>query len=180
MGGCSWTISLLASACRSPVAGPVQTATDVARNATSGARHTTPMFQSVPQCTDVVHQVSRKISWESRACSEMHHVQSRPSAIHRTVFAISWDRASKACPCVSMRLVVLVTARGTLRAMPHAPFMSASSFAIDPTTAFASPKSMRVWSSVYSSLSMPAKPGFIERLIAKTVLAMSALMIGMP
>jgi hypothetical protein len=49
-----------------------------------------------------------------------------------------------------------------------------------PTTALASPKSMKVWSAKYSSLSIPAKPGFLLRLIANTVLALSASMMGMP
>ena len=47
-------------------------------------------------------------------------------------------------------------------------------------TAFASPKSIQVRSEKYSSLSMPAKPGFLLRLMAKIVRALSASMIGMP
>jgi hypothetical protein len=43
---------------------------------------------------------------------------------------------------------------------------SANSFANAPTTAFASPNSINVLSCVYSSLSIPANPGFIVRLIA--------------
>jgi hypothetical protein len=44
----------------------------------------------------------------------------------------------------------------------------------------ASPNSISVLSAVYSSLSMPAKPGFIERLMAMHSFALSASMIGMP
>ena len=47
-------------------------------------------------------------------------------------------------------------------------------------TAFASPKSIHVRSEKYSSLSMPANPGFFDRLIANTSRALSASMIGMP
>ena len=49
-----------------------------------------------------------------------------------------------------------------------------------PTTAFASPNSIQVRSAKYRALSMPAKPGFLLRLIAKTVRALSASIIGMP
>jgi hypothetical protein len=47
--------------------------------------------------------------------------------------------------------------------MPPSP---ASCLASSPTTALASPKSMKVLSRKYSSLSIPAKPGFLERLMA--------------
>src|SRR3989440_12508615 len=49
-----------------------------------------------------------------------------------------------------------------------------------PSTAFASPKSIQVLSWTYSSLSIPAKPGFLLRFTASTVFALSASMIGMP
>src|SRR6266550_4063787 len=47
-------------------------------------------------------------------------------------------------------------------------------------TAFASPNNIHVLSSMYSSLSMPAKPGFLLRFTARTVFALSASMMGMP
>jgi hypothetical protein len=43
-----------------------------------------------------------------------------------------------------------------------------SSAVISLTADFASPKSIDVFGSKYSSFSMPAKPGFIERLITIT------------
>ena len=55
-----------------------------------------------------------------------------------------------------------------------------SCFTRSPTACFASPNSMYVWSAEYSSLSMPAKPGFMERLMAMHIFALSASMIGMP
>ena len=53
-------------------------------------------------------------------------------------------------------------------------------FTTSPMTFFASPNSMSVLSAKYSSFSMPANPGFIDRLMASTTLALSASMIGMP
>jgi hypothetical protein len=47
-------------------------------------------------------------------------------------------------------------------------------------TAFASLKSIQVRSEKYRSLSMPANPGFFDRLMAKMPRALSASMIGMP
>src|SRR5205814_6895110 len=55
-----------------------------------------------------------------------------------------------------------------------------SSFTSSPITAFASPNSIHVRSEKYSSLSMPANPGFLLRLIANTARALSAAMIGIP
>ena len=49
-----------------------------------------------------------------------------------------------------------------------------------PSTAFASPNSIQVLSSTYSSLSMPANPGFLLRFTASTVFALSASMMGIP
>src|SRR5712691_9486713 len=49
-----------------------------------------------------------------------------------------------------------------------------------PTTALASPNSIQVLSEKYSSLSIPANPGFLLRLMARTVRALSASTIGMP
>ena len=61
--------------------------------------------------------------------------------------------------------------------MPDPPAISLTN---SPTTTFASPNSIHVLSEKYSALSMPAKPGFLLRLIANTVRALSASMIGMP
>src|SRR5262249_21013411 len=49
-----------------------------------------------------------------------------------------------------------------------------------PTESFASPNSIAVFGFRYSSLSMPAKPGRIERLSTTTCWAWSTLRIGMP
>src|SRR6267143_1142804 len=56
----------------------------------------------------------------------------------------------------------------------------ANCFTRSPSTAFASPKSIQVLSCTYSSLSMPAKPGFLLRFTASTVFALSASMMGIP
>ncbi len=55
-----------------------------------------------------------------------------------------------------------------------------SSSVISATEDFASPKSIDVLASKYSSFSMPANPGFIERLSTMTDLAWSTLRIGIP
>lgn len=49
-----------------------------------------------------------------------------------------------------------------------------------PITFLASPNNIQVRSEKYSSLSMPEKPGFFDRFMAKTSFALSASMIGIP
>src|SRR5258705_12337049 len=65
-----------------------------------------------------------------------------------------------------------------LQCSDQCPPLPLSAFTSSPTTALASPKSMYVRSPKYSSFSMPAKPGFILRLMAKHVRALSASMMG--
>src|SRR5213082_2308508 len=60
--------------------------------------------------------------------------------------------------------------------MPEPP---ASCFTNSPITFFASPNNIHVRSPKYSSLSMPANPGFLLRLMANTLRALSASMIDM-
>jgi len=59
-------------------------------------------------------------------------------------------------------------------------FHAARASAIFVNVSFASPKTSTVFSFVKSSFSMPAKPGFIERLSTMHVRARSALSTGMP
>src|SRR5262249_15384648 len=59
----------------------------------------------------------------------------------------------------------------------HSALTAAVSFATD---SFASPKSIIVFGSTNSGLSMPAKPGFIERLSTMTACDWSTFRIGMP
>src|SRR4051812_3706455 len=49
------------------------------------------------------------------------------------------------------------------------PLPPTSCFTSSPMTFLASPNSIHVFSEKYSSLSIPAKPGFLLRLIANTV-----------
>jgi hypothetical protein len=60
------------------------------------------------------------------------------------------------------------------------PASPASALTMSPSTPFASPNTISVLSAEYNSLSMPANPGFIDRLMAMHALARSASMIGMP
>ena len=59
----------------------------------------------------------------------------------------------------------------------HSALTAAVSFATD---SFASPNSIIVFGSTKSGLSMPAKPGFIERFSTMTAFDSSTFRIGMP
>jgi hypothetical protein len=66
------------------------------------------------------------------------------------------------------------------RKMDPSPFSQLRASLIFSIVSLASPKTRTVLGIVKSSFSMPAKPGFIERLSTMQVLARSALSTGMP
>ncbi len=69
------------------------------------------------------------------------------------------------------------TAEGNPQAGSYAAFTAATSLVSE---SFASPKSMSVFGSYISSLSMPAKPGRMLRFMKTIFFASSAFRIGMP
>jgi hypothetical protein len=66
------------------------------------------------------------------------------------------------------------------RKMDPSPFSQLRASLIFSIVSLASPKTRTVLGIVKSSFSMPAKPGFIERLSTMQVLARSALRTGIP
>jgi hypothetical protein len=87
-----------------------------------------------------------------------------------------WGRHS----CLPRTVPALLADRNVCPTEPNGSPYSFNACTMLVSIALASPNSISVLSAKNSSFSMPAKPGFMLRLMTKTVLALSASIIGMP
>src|SRR5581483_3172769 len=100
----------------------------------------------------------------------------KPARQHRGI-RVKHDHRQDRQRAEAVDIRSVLVSRRVHQCMPEPP---ASCLTSSPMTFFASPNSIHVRSAKYSSLSMPANPGFLLRLIAKTLRALSASMIGIP